>query len=885
MADFLSCIDEAAAAGDIDPDAADRARKTYRRAYGPASEAFGPTEADRMAAEAVMSDLERAALEAKRRKALMIRTRTQVLEGVAALKRTRGYADVNVLGGGGDGGSDWTQGGLPPAKGPGKGGAIFARSLELLVENKPGLSGGPFSSVEDRYRAIRGQADAMMAGLIERFETRTGFDTPNRAELTNIVREAFGEESGDKAAKGLAKAWSETAENLRRMYNAAGGSIGKLEGWGLPQGHDVYAVRDAGREGWIAQVLPRLDRARMIDGDTGLPLSDVELVAALGQAWESIVSLGANRRAPGAALGRGSVATRRMDSRFLIFKSADDWLAYAKAFGDGDAFSTMLGHIDELARDIAQMQILGPNPDAQFTWLKQAAMREALLEESGGVAGAADRAKGYVQTADDMLAHFTGSTSTPINSRLAGWGATGRSLLTAYSLGSAVLSDIPSAPYFGAMARSYAGLSKRGDMGQLVKLLNPAGVDARKTARRAGFVNEQATDGFLRATHDNLRLLSVGERVDGGLNALGRRLPAAVLRLQGLTPYNAARKRSFRFEFMGALHDRRGKSIADLAMGDGEDRAFAQWLGARGLSEADWAAIRAAPVWEPSPGAQFLRPTDIEDETLALRLAGAIDLETRFAAPETTLWTRAKLLGTERPGTVTGEIRRSWAMFRSFSLTATHLFAEEAALRGQKTAAPHAATAATLASHFVWLTIAGAAGIQLRELTKGNDTRPMDTPKFWGQAMLQGGGVGILGDFLFAAEKRNGTDQLDAFGPGGAAISDIYGATVGNVVEVGSDMAEGAPLDEAVNDARIGREVSGLVRNYTPLSTLWWTRATWHRAVADNVQRLLDPEAEEDFERRRKRQERDFGTTTWWRQGDLAPRRAPDVTRVLERTE
>lgn len=883
MATFLSCIDEAAAAGDIAGDAAERARKTYQRAFGAAAEAFGPAEADRMAADAVMSDLERAAQEAKRRKAMMIRTRREVLEGIAALKRTRGYVDVEDLGGAG-GGDGWSQGGTPPSDGAGQGGAIFARSLELLVENKPGLSGGPFSSIEDRYRAIRGKADAMMASLIERFETRTAFDTPHRAELSNVVREAFGEASGDKAAKALAEAWTETAETLRRMFNAAGGSVGKMEKWGLPQAHDVYAVRAAGKEAWVAEVLPRLDRARMVDGETGLPLGDVELITALGEAWESIVSLGANRRAPGSPLGMGSVATRRTDSRFLIFASADDWLAYAKAYGDGDPFSTMMGHLDELARDIAQMHILGPNAAAQFAWLKDAALREALLEESAGVKGAADRAKGYVRTAEDMLGHFTGATATPINSKLAGWGATSRALLTAYSLGSAVLSDVSSAPYFGAMARSYAGLSKRGDMGQFIKLLNPAGVDARKTARRTGFVNEQATDGFLRATHDNLRLLTVGERVDGGLNALGRRLPAAVLRLQGLTPYNAARKRSFRFEFMGALHDRRGQTITDLTKGDAEDQAFATWLQARGFSEADWAAIRAAPVWEPAKGAQFLRPTDIEDETLALRLAGAIDMETRFAAPETTLWTHAKLLGSERPGTVMGEVRRSWAMFRSFSLTATHLYAEEAALRGQKAVAPNAATAVTLASHLVWLTLAGAVGLQVRELTKGNDPRPMDSPKFWGAAMLQGGGMGIFADFLYAAEARNGASasQIAAFGPGGQAVADIFGATVGNGIAVGADLIEGKPLDEAVADAHVGRDVSNLVRRYTLFSTLWWTRAAWNRAVADNVQRLLDPEAEE--ERRRKRQERDYGSTSWWPQGENAPERAPDLSRALEAT-
>lgn len=66
MKQFLGCIAEAADAGDIDPATAERSRRTYERAYTAAEQAFGPAEADRMAADAVMGDLERQAFEARR---------------------------------------------------------------------------------------------------------------------------------------------------------------------------------------------------------------------------------------------------------------------------------------------------------------------------------------------------------------------------------------------------------------------------------------------------------------------------------------------------------------------------------------------------------------------------------------------------------------------------------------------------------------------------------------------------------------------------------------------------------------------------------------------------------------------------------------------------
>lgn len=904
MADFRGCIDEAVGKGEITAEVADRARKTYDSAHASASEAFGPADADRHAADAVVRQLELDALEAARRRALMLRSRQGILDGVAAYKKERGYIDPSKVGARRrnpglidklfgrkpptppDG---WADEGVAPGN-IGPGGydrALFGRALELLVENSPGISGAPFASIEGRYRAVRGRADAQMASVIERFETKTGLDKPGRAELGNLVREAFGEDTGDPAAKMLAAAWAETAEHLRLQFNAAGGSIGKMDNWGMPQAHDAHAVRRAGREAWTAQVLPRLDRAKMLDETTGQPFTDAGIIRALRDVWESIATNGQNRPLPQSRTGLSALAKRRADTRFLVFKSADSWIEYQASFGDADAFSTMMGHLDELSRDIAQMQILGPNPSAQWDWLKKAARAEAAVEEAAGAKGAVDAAESYVSTAENMLGHFTGSLSTPINSKLAQIGASTRAYFTSTMLGSAILSDIPTAPVYGAYARTFAGLSLKGDFRRFAELMNPVDGSARANARRSGFIIETATDGMIRATQDNLRLLTVGERVDGGLNAFARRMPVAVMRLQGMTAWDAGRKRSFQLEFLAALHDRRGKSIAELRAGDGEDKAFAVWLKARGFNEADWATIRSAPVWEPKPGATFLRPMDIPDEALALRMAEGVDLETRLAVPQTTLWTRAKLLGETRPGSIAGEVRRSWAQFRSFNLTATHLWAEELSLRGQaKGLTPGVAAAAGIAPLIFALTIGGAMSIQMREMTKGNDPRPMNEPRFWMAAMLQGGGLGVLTDAIYASESRNGkSSQAAAFGPGGQAAADMYDATAGNVVSVSERLRKGDDLDEAVERADVGRDLTALPRKWVPGSNLWWARAAWNRAVIDQLQRIVDPEAEEDFARRSKRLETENGQGQWWLNGAPMPERAPEMGTAVEPVE
>jgi len=876
MADFKSCIVQAVAKGEIDADVAEMAQQTYDDAVEALGETLSPVEADRQAAKVTMDALEAARIETKRQQVLQIRARRQILNGVAGLKTRRGYAGVQALGGGGGrapkGG--WTQGGTPG----GKYKAVAARALELLVENKPGLSGAPFPSLVGRHREIRGRFDAHMAAIIEKFETKFGFDTPGRADMDNVVREAFGQNTGDQVAQALAKAWADTADMARQMFNAAGGNIGKLGDWGLPQHHDTIRVREMGKAQWVAYVQPLLDPARMIDRATGQPFAPRRLTAVLGDVWESIASSGAVNRQPGAGMGRGKLGNQRQEHRFLIFKDADAWMKYQGDLGQADPYQAMMGHLDDMARDIAQMQLLGPNPDHQWEWLKNFAAREASIEEKNGVKGAEQKARSYLRTSQNMMDFFTGEASLPVNADLAKAGASMRSYLTGTMLGSSIISDVPSAPVFGVIGRAWSGLSVKGDMSALVKMI--ASPQYRRYARRSGFIIEQATDGFARATQDNLRLMSVGANVTGNMNAFMRRLPAFVMRAQGMTGWDAARKRTFRFEFMGALHDKRGMTLQQMAASsDREDKVFAELLNARGFTPQDWDIIRATSAWSPAPGADFLRPMDIADAELGMRVGEMIELQARLAVPQTSVWTQAKLIGTSRPGEWKGEFDRSWAMFRSFSLTASNLMIEETALRAVRSGNAPLYSASFAAATIAALTLAGAVSIQLREVIKGNTPRDMFDEEtgeaniaFWQSAMAQGGGVGILGDFAYAAQARNGkSSSLTSYGPVGTAVSDAYNLTVGNISEVVQGIDEGESFGEAIEGARIGRDASQIMRNYSPVSSLWWARTVWNRSVADQLQILLDPEAEESFRTRARNMEKTTGSEQWWPNGEPVP--------------
>src|SRR3954466_1918405 len=98
---FEGCIAEALAhpEGDAEEKAQLRqAQATYDEAFAHAAATLSPEAADREAARVVMDELAAAKARAGQLRAMSIRTRRDVLAGIAAYKRGRGYQNVQDLG-------------------------------------------------------------------------------------------------------------------------------------------------------------------------------------------------------------------------------------------------------------------------------------------------------------------------------------------------------------------------------------------------------------------------------------------------------------------------------------------------------------------------------------------------------------------------------------------------------------------------------------------------------------------------------------------------------------------------------------------------------------------------------------------------------------------
>lgn len=718
-----------------------------------------------------------------------------------------------------------------------------------------------FEDIEHKRLAIQAQAQAEMEELLHEFRKGwlTGDLRRRRGEthvrLANVVRELFGETTGDARAKVLAESWSKVAEDLRQRFNAAGGAIGKLGKWGLPQSHSPEALIKAGFGEWSAFVRPRLDRERMLNPLTAARMTDDEIGEHLLEVYHQITTDGWISREPTGTQLKSGLFSQHADHRYLHFKNADAWLEYQRNFGEGDPYAAMMLHLSTMARDIAAMEILGPNPEAMLKYLKDQVKQHAALAAAGHpdaigptVADPRQRAVSSIHRADEMWSHMRGSASSPINTKLANTVEGARNIVVSASLGSAAITALGDVTT-DAVTRGFTGLPIIGALTDTLKMFSTAN---RREAVRAGLI----LDSALSAMHQQARYVgSVSTRTWTGF------LADRTVSLSGLSPITQARKLAFGLAFQAEYADRVGLPMAQLPA------ALRSNLERHGITADEWDLIRASALYEPEPGATFLRPNEISQgpggRPLADKYLAMILRERAFAVIEGNVASRSFMLSENQPGTFTGSLLRSMAMFKSFGVAMVTLHGERLVREFMMRPARGAVYAGGL---LIGSTIIGVMVMQLKELAGGRDPRDMKDPKLWGAALLQGGGMGIYGDFLFGDVNRFGGGLAATVGgPMIDRLDNLRRLTIGNVME----FAEGK------DKTNVGRELVQFMRLNTPGSSLWFSRLAYERILLDQLQHLIDPAARNAFRRKMQFRKTQFGNEYWWRPGETTPRRAP----------
>lgn len=741
--------------------------------------------------------------------------------------------------------------------------------VDRMVAAHGDMSG--VQSIDSKSRAIA----AIYRGELVDFYTniKGGLGVFTDKELVQkIVRERFNDNTGDPLAKKISDKMGEVFEGMRERFNRAGGDIGKLDDWGLPQTHSLEKIVKAGKQAWVQKAEGLIDTSKYVHED-GTYYSQQEIRELLEHSFDTLSSNGANKTEIGRQSfgGNSKVTSRHSESRVLHFKDAEAWMEYQADFGGMPFVDLVEAHINGLSKDIALVENLGSNPRNAMRILMDAAEQKDW--QKGIDANDTGKSRKRAQT---MFDEFSGQ-NTPQSEVLANMGLAYRSMNVASMLGGTTISSVTDQAMIAKTA-SIHGIAYRKTFGELISQLNPKNKEDRELAHSLGLATEEMLGSIARWSDDGLT------SVHGKSQKLARvssGIASQVMRISGLNALTAASKVGFTKMLMhkyGTLT--RDKAWSDL---DAMDRELIEKTG---LNERAWEVMRLADPVVDRKGNQLMSarsiyeipddklkpfgdPQKVRDEVATQFQAHLLD-EQGMAVVEAGLRERTWMSAGQRKGTGMGELVKSMLQFKSFP--AAFLMRHGSRAMAQDGVKGKAAYGASI---FAMTTLLGALAVQLKELANGNDPStmwdsddPQKTMNFWTRSAVQGGGLSILGDILVAGTDTSGRSTSDFMvGPLGSDAKAVLGLTVGNLTQYYEN-----------KDTNAANEAYKLLKNKIPAQNLWYTKAATNRLVFDELQDMIAPGYREKYLRKA---EREHDRTRFWGD-DLGDIQIPDFERIVE---
>ena len=665
------------------------------------------------------------------------------------------------------------------------------------------------------------------------------------------VRHVLGETAEDADVRELGNVIKQVFDYTHSRYKTSGGILGKIQNY-FPQVHRAEAIRKVDKDEWIDFTLERVDKDKMIDAETGQPFTNEKLREVLSNTYDDIVTGGASSLVKRIEAGKGApkgrsrdVALKRQTSRFIHFKNADSYLEYNTKFGTGEQGLTkaFLSHVDSMSKDIGMLEVLGPKPDSMSRFLDMKMRSEKASSANINWVNAQYRVMrglGYTDAVDSI---WWKMATIPQN------------IIRSAVMGSASLSAL-SDPVFLMATSKINGLSSTRAIKNYVKFMSPFKNEVKDLAERAGLIVDTISGSTLSDTR------FAGEMLDGKLT---RYLAGIVNKLSGLDAMTRATKDGIAIEALSSFGDQIAKKISF----DKLDPDFKAMLKRGGIDSKDWDSLLKADIYKPRKGVNVLITNEMRvsnklDTKTANNVANKVDDLVndlrQMAANESNLATRAitsgAIFGTAGAG-ATGSISRATAsnlfMLKTFPITVinTHLLPAIRRARVQKKY-DH------LMMVTVGTTLLGGMVMQLKDMVKGKTPKEMDDHKFWLAALLQGGGLGLFGDFFLQDRSRFGRGiGTEIGGPALGLIDDVLRTTKGNF----DRFSDG-------KDPNFLRDVFRLVKRNTPLSSLWYGRLVLERLLLDNIERMVDPNFDKRVRRMERKMRKESGQRFWWKPGE-----------------
>lgn len=657
-----------------------------------------------------------------------------------------------------------------------------------------------------------------------------------------IKQEMLGVNTGLKQAKQIAQVLKSFQEEYRLRLNDLGANIGKLSDWITRTMHDADKMANASKRtkivednriAWREYTRERLDLKRSFPEVADI----IKVNKILDDIYDSLMT-GDHMKHGGtnSVYGTRNVTNRLNSSRVLHFKDAVARHEYDIMFGEPSLKDSVTSVISNSARNIALMQVLGTNP--QLTLEKILSLLRKKYKSSDP-----ELNKQLVfKTFKNEFAELDGSINAIGNNTMAKVGMFIRVLQSTGKLGFAGIASASDL----AQYMTTTNFQGRGLLTGLGEAMNALFKRQDKEAMEILGVMSNSVIGNMSNKYSSSfdtwgkmgrlqNLFFKYNSLNWWVSSLKSGMTVGLARHYGMladTVFNSLNIRERNLLKLYSIDEGKWNLLRSIKTLDVENKRY---LTAEGVNELSDEAIKKYV-------GRSLSEREIRNfkKDLELTWRNFLVDQAMHGTPEADASVRAFMNQGFEKGTGKGETIRFIGQFKQFPITIwKKIIGRELNSYGPDDS--KFSTVSGLTSMIILGTMFGYIAMSAKDMLKGRTPRDPTNPSTILEALSQGGGLGIYGDFLInEIQNEYGNNVFET----------LLGPTA-------SDLNKLRDIVMNLNDpAKAGKKFVQFAENNVPFLNLYYTKAAYDYLIGYQIKEFLDPGF---FERMRQRHEEKRG--------------------------
>ncbi|MHA1462018.1 MAG: hypothetical protein ACTSQ0_03010 [Candidatus Heimdallarchaeota archaeon] len=647
--------------------------------------------------------------------------------------------------------------------------------------------------------------------------------------------------TGNEKAFEAAKVIKKHSDDLRKELIEVGATVGEIDNYLTKMMHDPYAIRKAGFAKWNDLMLRVIDHEKVFknvkDQDKFMKDAYNQITSGKDMLIDTYI--------PNKVTDKFK---SKVEGHKVFHFIKDGEYEYRQNFGKNNTIIADLIDVTTFdTKAVEMMRKFGPD------WKKTINDAMALEQEKLRVIGNAkdlDKFRKEQIKLQNLIDHFDGTANMPVYGTMSNIFSFYRQFKNMNLLGNILFSAFPDLAIMPLTLR-HQGVN----IGSSVKksFIDSYGKIARQD--RKLFTHMEFADMEYVMGQTMSRFAGFGDMMDkkGALNSLGR-ASNFFFKLTGIQGWNKHHKERFIHiltSYAGAMKDIEYKNL---------NVDFLRTLGKYEIDADGWDFLRTYGAIQ-SPGNKdiyYVSSRNIDkipdeviaqkffsNETNAAKLRLKIDRyksklisdynaylidSTDHAIVTPGLKQRAYAFGATKPGTISGELARSFWHLKTFPLTLTQKVIMRSFVGGKQGRLNIAgADIEGLMLGIIMATSMGYLANAITDLSKLRTPKDMidhPVPTLM-DAIRRGGGGGLFADFVFALENKYGGTVLESIGGVAAGDAVKLGHVFSNILEGKFDKAGGKVLKETMKNV--------------PFSNLFYTKAAYDFLLLDRMNEWLNP--------------------------------------------